>query len=367
MQACTALPPPEGMIWRYPGFPSLLVTYGVASDFFFSGHTAIAAWGGLEVGRLRFRGAAVLGVLIAVFEASTVIVLRAHYTMDVFTGLVVALLIAAHAEAWARPIDRGLTGLGRLGSSSSPEGVPGGASSHRNEKGSPDRAGEPQPIRGSGVANPGRVQSGLRGGLGFGLSLLDDLLLIPRRELLVLEEFHAEGALALGCGAEIVGVAEHLRERDLGGDDGVAGSALGPQDDTSLGRMAPVTGPWNSVGISTSTFMMGSRRTGSAFLNVSRKQSRAQISKAMVEESTSWYDPSSSRICTPMTSYPATGPLCSDSRKPFSTDGIYSEGIRPPVTLFSKTKGSGDWGSSGISLPTTWAYCPEPPVCFLCL
>ena len=119
MQASTALPPPDGMIWRYPGFPSLLVTYGVASDFFFSGHTAIATWGGLEVGRLRFPGARVLGLLIAVFEASTVIVLRAHYTMDVFTGLIVALLIRAHADRWAQPIDHGLSRLGSLFASGS--------------------------------------------------------------------------------------------------------------------------------------------------------------------------------------------------------------------------------------------------------
>jgi len=113
MQGLTALPPPDGMIWRYSGVPSLLVTYGVATDFFFSGHTSIAVWGGLEIGRLRFRGAAVLGTLIALFEASTVIVLRAHYTMDVFTGVVVALLVDAYADRWARPIDHG---LGRLAS-----------------------------------------------------------------------------------------------------------------------------------------------------------------------------------------------------------------------------------------------------------
>jgi hypothetical protein len=110
-QALTALPPPDGMIWRYPGLPSLLVTYGVASDLFFSGHTSIAVWGGLEIGRLRFRGAAILGTLVAVFEATTVIVLRAHYTMDVFTGVVVALLVGAHADGWSRPIDRRLARL----------------------------------------------------------------------------------------------------------------------------------------------------------------------------------------------------------------------------------------------------------------
>jgi hypothetical protein len=40
-QGLCALPPPEGMIWRYPGFPSLLVTYGVSNDLFFS---VIPAW-----------------------------------------------------------------------------------------------------------------------------------------------------------------------------------------------------------------------------------------------------------------------------------------------------------------------------------
>jgi hypothetical protein len=95
--------------------PSLLVTYGVATDLFFSGHTSIAVWGGLEIGRLRFRGAALLGFLIALFEAGTVIVLRAHYTMDVFTGVVVALLVGVYADRWARPIDQGLGRLASLG------------------------------------------------------------------------------------------------------------------------------------------------------------------------------------------------------------------------------------------------------------
>ena len=36
-QGLCALAPPENMIWRAPRFPSLLVTYGVATDLFFSG------------------------------------------------------------------------------------------------------------------------------------------------------------------------------------------------------------------------------------------------------------------------------------------------------------------------------------------
>src|SRR5207245_6427693 len=53
MQAICALPPPRNMIWHYPGFPSLLVTYHVANDFFFSGHSAIAVCWSIEVSRLR--------------------------------------------------------------------------------------------------------------------------------------------------------------------------------------------------------------------------------------------------------------------------------------------------------------------------
>src|SRR5262249_1795206 len=51
-QIACSLPPPSGMIWRYPGFPSLLVTYGVTNDLFFSGHTGIAIFGALELMRL---------------------------------------------------------------------------------------------------------------------------------------------------------------------------------------------------------------------------------------------------------------------------------------------------------------------------
>ncbi|MGH9567690.1 MAG: phosphatase PAP2-related protein [Candidatus Angelobacter sp.] len=94
MQGLVALPTPPNAIWHYPGFPSLLVTYGVSNDYFFSGHTAIAVLGAVEIARTGRRWLTALGVLIVVFEIASVIVLRAHYTMDVFTGLVTGLYAA---------------------------------------------------------------------------------------------------------------------------------------------------------------------------------------------------------------------------------------------------------------------------------
>ena len=110
-QGLCALPPPDGMIWRYPGFPSLLVTYGTATDLFFSGHTAIAVYGSVELARLGGAGLLCLGIAIAAIEATTVIVLRAHYTMDVFTAVIVALWVAGVADAVAPAFDRVLFGL----------------------------------------------------------------------------------------------------------------------------------------------------------------------------------------------------------------------------------------------------------------
>ena len=110
-QGLCALPAPERMIWRNPGFPSLLVTYGTASDLFFSGHTAIAVYGSIELAHSGGPPAALLGVAIVVVEAATVLVLRAHYTMDVFAGAVTALWVWTAASALAPGLDRALLGL----------------------------------------------------------------------------------------------------------------------------------------------------------------------------------------------------------------------------------------------------------------
>jgi hypothetical protein len=114
-QACQAtctLPAPPGMIWRSPGFPSLLVTYGVSNDFFFSGHTAIAVLGALQLAQHAPPWLAAAGGAVALFEAATVIVLRAHYTMDV----IAAVFAAWAADAWSRVIAPGVDAwLGRLG------------------------------------------------------------------------------------------------------------------------------------------------------------------------------------------------------------------------------------------------------------
>ncbi len=110
LQALCSLPVPAGMIWHYPGFPSLLVTYHVANDFFFSGHTAIAVFGALELSRFHRKWLTSTAILIVLFEISTVIILRAHYTMDVFTGILAALWISRLSERLSPHLDQRLHG-----------------------------------------------------------------------------------------------------------------------------------------------------------------------------------------------------------------------------------------------------------------
>jgi hypothetical protein len=124
-QACQLLcplPPPEGMIWRQQKFPTLLVTYGCSSDLFFSGHTAIAIFGACmlasDMSTIAALGPAglyvglALGISIAAFEIGTVLLLRAHYTMDVFAGAVTALWIFSASATWAGWVDGWLARVG---------------------------------------------------------------------------------------------------------------------------------------------------------------------------------------------------------------------------------------------------------------
>ena len=104
-QSICTLPPPPGVIWRYPGFPALLVTYDVGNDLFFSGHTALAVLGAVEAANYGPWWLAILAMVIALGEILVVLVLRAHYTLDVVAGIFAALFAADIAAKLAPIVD----------------------------------------------------------------------------------------------------------------------------------------------------------------------------------------------------------------------------------------------------------------------
>jgi len=107
-QSLISLPAPEGMIWHHPGFPTLLVTYGTSTDLFFSAHTAMAVFAATELARLRRCWLTTAALVLVLFEAAAVILLRAHYTMDVFAGILASLWVAGIVGWMATPVDRAL-------------------------------------------------------------------------------------------------------------------------------------------------------------------------------------------------------------------------------------------------------------------
>ena len=99
-QATAALPVPKGIIWRDPGCPSLFVTYGVSNDLFFSGHTALAVYGAMQLAALQIPALTVLGIVVAALQVIAVIALRAHWTMDVLAGVFAALTVGLLIAQW---------------------------------------------------------------------------------------------------------------------------------------------------------------------------------------------------------------------------------------------------------------------------
>ncbi len=111
-QALCSLPAPPGVIWRHPGFPSLLVTYGTGHDYFFSGHTAIAALGAITIAHQGPPWSAIVAVAVALLEAAVVLVLRAHYTMDIVAAALAAWCAWSFGGALAPAFDAWLAALG---------------------------------------------------------------------------------------------------------------------------------------------------------------------------------------------------------------------------------------------------------------
>jgi len=83
---------------RLVGVPSLFVTYGVTHDFFFSGHTAVAVLSTLYISTHEGPLLTAAAVALATFEIVFVLVLRAHWFVDVLTGALVAVAAFALVE-----------------------------------------------------------------------------------------------------------------------------------------------------------------------------------------------------------------------------------------------------------------------------
>ncbi|MBI3236240.1 MAG: hypothetical protein HYZ48_00795 [Chlamydiales bacterium] len=111
LQFLVTLPIPQGIIWEYPGFPSLMVNYSIQHDLYFSAHTGISLLVVMELLRTKKKWLSFTGFFFFVYIVMTIISFRIHYTMDVFTAILVALYLIYTSERISLPVDRFLRRL----------------------------------------------------------------------------------------------------------------------------------------------------------------------------------------------------------------------------------------------------------------
>lgn len=86
-QFINRLPMPKDIIWKNPNFPSVLVTYDITNDLFFSGHTFTAMCIGMNLWDSSYLAIQLYGLFIILYEAFYVLITRSHYFMDVYAAI----------------------------------------------------------------------------------------------------------------------------------------------------------------------------------------------------------------------------------------------------------------------------------------
>ena len=111
MQKLYVMEVPPDMTFRYPGFPSLFVPYLATNDFFFSGHVSLPSIVAYNFNKNGNKGLAIFGVFTALYEAFMMIIVRGHYSIDLYAGFVFSYYAILLAEKICYYLDRSFIGL----------------------------------------------------------------------------------------------------------------------------------------------------------------------------------------------------------------------------------------------------------------
>lgn len=115
MQLLVSFPLDPNLIWHYPGFPSLFADYQVSGDFFFSGYVGINILAALEFREIfRLRWLTVVNFLVIIFVIVTDLILRSHYTTDIYTSIITAIFAYLFTQQFIPSVDRYLKKLDKF-------------------------------------------------------------------------------------------------------------------------------------------------------------------------------------------------------------------------------------------------------------
>lgn len=91
---------PDGNLWEYPGFPSLMVGYLKTDTYFYSTVMGFLLVAALESYKLDNTYLCVFAIITLIFEMFTRIVLRGNYSIDIISSLILAHFIYIFANEW---------------------------------------------------------------------------------------------------------------------------------------------------------------------------------------------------------------------------------------------------------------------------
>lgn len=115
MQMLVTFPIDPGLVWHDPGFYSLFLNYHVSGDFYFSAYVGINILGALEMHEIfRKKWLTALNFCTAGFIIFIDMVLRAHYSTDIYTSIITAIFVYLFTQQFIPSIDRFLKKLDKL-------------------------------------------------------------------------------------------------------------------------------------------------------------------------------------------------------------------------------------------------------------
>ena len=102
---------PAESTFKYPGFPSLFVPYMATNDYFFSGHVSLPTIVAYNFYLESKQTLTIVCLLTAVYEAIMMIVVRGHYSIDLYAGFIFSAYACIISNHLCKYIDHSNFGL----------------------------------------------------------------------------------------------------------------------------------------------------------------------------------------------------------------------------------------------------------------
>jgi hypothetical protein len=102
---------PADTTFKYPGFPSLFVPYMATNDYFFSGHVSLPTIVAYNFYLDNKKSLTIFCLFAAVYEAFMMIVVRGHYSIDLYAGFIFSAYACIISKHLCKYIDYSNFGL----------------------------------------------------------------------------------------------------------------------------------------------------------------------------------------------------------------------------------------------------------------